>query len=531
MDPNINIQDMFSRWKKAYEQLASILDTFSLGCTQLSSALKHPGACEWSGLEESLTYVDAAFASLNDCCSQTSKVRATLGTVHNQSRSLVPFSKLPDEVVVHILSLVNAKDSLDLRYEPSPIKHRQPPWSLLSILATNKHLRRIATSAPSLWTYAHLLVEDLGDTYLQYIQRVLLYSEQLPLQIRITGDVDDDEAVARCLTRLLDSHAHRIVSLDFRIDLTCAWPVILDLFTNIPSCQIQELYLNDSDAYPEEIDDTFPDRILDGDLDTFLRSLRVIGTRGFFIPLTTPAYSDLTVLKIMPWEFKWPESTLVELRNALSACPKLRSLALIDCGIRTSPRVSIEPVLLPDLEILDLRSLDDDDELLALISCIDSGSTELAFSVSTGESISADAMAKLRQFIRKSNVTRLCLDAAVDVDDMNWLLSLRQGETLAIRELALCCYHFKGVELHQPLRASRFPCLRTLHLMGCTGVDVRVCRQLLDDSTIQVLRFDNPRVVAEQEMFGVASSVEPCLFSTSIANGEDHCEWPVYVFR
>ncbi|KAG8753949.1 hypothetical protein FRC12_011363 [Ceratobasidium sp. 428] len=465
-----------------------------------------------------------------------SNVRAALGTARNHSKSLVSFNKLPDEIIANILSLIGVDDPLDPRYDDLyPIEYKQPLHPLLGIIASSKHLRHIAINTPSLWTYVELSVETLRDTYLEHVRRVLLYSQQLPLQVRIIGEIDDEEEkeedVSNCLILLLGSHTHRIASLDFQIPLTCAWPVKLDLFTDISSCQIRELYTNDPDAYPEQIDDTFPDRLLDGDLDVFLQSLRVIGTRGFFIPLaTTPAYRDLTVLKVMPYEFKWSQPTLVQLRNALAACPKLCSLALIECNFGTESRAPIEPVLLPDLEILDLRSLENGNELVALMSCIDSGSSELAFSVSTDETISANATAKLRQFITKSNVTRLCLDATVDVTDLDWLLALPKGKNLAIRELALCAYNFEGVEFDQPLRSGRFPSLHTLHLMECEGVDVRVCRQLLDASAIQVLRFDNPRTIV-QEMFRVAPSVEHCRFSTSIAYREDNREWPVYVFH
>ncbi|KAG8772250.1 hypothetical protein FRC12_003183 [Ceratobasidium sp. 428] len=528
---NIDLQDVFSRWEKAYEQLASVLDTFSSEGAQLSSALKHPNACKWSGLERSLTYVDAAFASLNNCSSQVSNVRATLGTVHNQSRSLVPFSRLPDEVVVHILSHINANDpQVDLRYEPGSIDYKQPLFPLLSILTASKHLRHIAISTPSLWTYVYLFVEDLGDAYSQHIRRVLLYSQQLPLQVHVAGGVDNDEIIVKCLPRLLDSHAHRIASLDFQIPLACAWPVILDLFTNIPSCQVRELYINDPEAYPEQIDDTFPDRLLENKLDTFLQSLQVIGIRGFFIPLATPAYYGLTVLKVMPCEFRWSHPRLVELRNALAACPRLRSLALIECRFEFDSQSPVEPVLLPDLEILDLRLSTSTDELVALMVCINSGPNELAFSVSLDQDMSEDTMARLRCFIRQSNVTRLCLDVTmVDVADLNWLLALPQGETLAIQELALCSYNLKAASSNQPLSASRFPSLHTLHLMECEGVSAQNCRRTLDASAIQVLRSDyHPTIV--REMRRLVPSVEYCQFSPSIAFGENDCEWPVFIF-
>ncbi|KAG8739830.1 hypothetical protein FRC12_016182 [Ceratobasidium sp. 428] len=539
---NTSFLEAFSRWKEVYEQLTSILDSFTLECTQLSMALRHPDAFKWSGLQGSLRCVETASTSIfNAYTSQTSSICNIFTTVLHRSRSFAPFDRLPDELVVYILSFVNAGDPLDLRYEPYPADCQQAVSPLLNIMATNKRLRHLATETPSLWTYVDVFVEDLDfrPAYVQYLRGVLLKSQQLPLQVRITGrmfgeeeDEADEDIIKMILTRLLGPHAHRITSFDLQIPLTFAWPVILDLFSNVQpaACQIREFYINDPEAYPEQFDNEFPDRFFAGDLNAFFQSLQVIGMRGFFIPFTAPAYRDLTVLKIMPYVFELSQpSTLVELRNALAACPKLRSLALIECHfVEIDSQMPIEPVFLPDLEVLDLRSARNVDEFLALMSCIDSGPNELALSVSADGDMYGDPMAELRRFIRQFNVTRLCLDATIDTTDMDWLLTLPQGETLAIRELALCAYDFEEAELNQPLRASRFPSLRALHLMECENINIPVCRQLLDASTIQILRFDRPRVLA-QEIFTIAPSVEHCRFSASVACGEDDCEWPVSV--
>ncbi|KAG8693936.1 hypothetical protein FRC09_010169, partial [Ceratobasidium sp. 395] len=351
---NANFQEVLVRWKKAYDQLASVLDSFSLECTQLSAELQHPGALERSGLQESLLYVETAVASLvNTCSSQMSSVCAAFTTALYRSRPLPSFDKLPDELAVHILSLVNADDPLDLRYEPYPVKCKKPVSPLLNIMTTNKRLRQLATNTPSLWTYVDVFIGDLGPRY-AYSRDALLNSQQLPLQVRVTGKIKEEEETEYCinsLTYLLNPHAHRIASLDFRVPLTCAWPVILNLFSGVPSCRVREFYINDLDAYPQQFDDEFPDRFFTGELNAFFQSLQVIGMRGFFIPFTTLAYHDLTVLKIMPFLFELSRpSTLVEIRNALAACPKLRSLAIIECYFEIDSEVSIEPALLLDLE-------------------------------------------------------------------------------------------------------------------------------------------------------------------------------------
>ncbi|KAG8679363.1 hypothetical protein FRC09_019015, partial [Ceratobasidium sp. 395] len=170
---NANFQEAFSRWKKVYEQLTSVLGSFSLECTQLSIALQHPDALEWSGLSDSLLYVKTAFASLgNAYSSQMSSVYAAFATVLHQLELFASFDRLPDELVVYILSFVNVDDPLDLRYEPYPAECQQPIPPLLNIMATNKRLRHLATKTPSLWTFVDVFLEDLDfqDAYIQYLQ-------------------------------------------------------------------------------------------------------------------------------------------------------------------------------------------------------------------------------------------------------------------------------------------------------------------------------------------------------------------------
>ncbi|KAG9118280.1 hypothetical protein FRC07_007279, partial [Ceratobasidium sp. 392] len=461
-----------------------------------------------------------------------SSSRAALGLARNRSKSLVPFNKFPDEIAAHILSFLDIDSNSDIRYDTVRLDN-QSLSSLLNVSATSKRLRELAIGTPSLWTRIDLIVDQSKDTYLQHGRHFLSYSKQLPLRIRIAGDVDEndeDQKVAKCLTSLFALHANRIASLDFQVPLTCAWKVILGLFSDTSSCQIRELYVNDPDAFPEGLDEGFPEQFFGGDLDCFLRSLRIIGMRGFLIPFNTPAYRDLTVLKIMPFEFREPRPTLPALRGALAACPQLRSLALIECMFEISTGVPIDPVLLPNLEVLDLRVTSNDNELVAL-SCISSGSDTLTFSVSLDLGMFEDTMAKLQCFIEQSNVTRLCVDATLDsTDDLDWWFASPKTDFSAIQELALCSYLLEGSSFKRPFDASRFPSLHTLHLLGCGKLDARHCRQILGASVIHALWMDEPHT-AIPELSEAIPSVGYRRYSTNISHGGGDLEWPLYIFE
>ncbi|KAG8729722.1 hypothetical protein FRC12_020766, partial [Ceratobasidium sp. 428] len=217
---------IFNRWKGIYEQLIHTLDTFSAECAGLSSILPHSDSRRWSGQEESLAYINTALVSLETRLSQISNARATLGTARNRVESLTPFSKLPREIIVEILSLANADPIIGSRYnEDHPTRQSHSP--LLSMSDTCRYLRNVAINMPSLWTNINLAVENSKDAHLRYGQRFLLYSQRLPLRVCITGDMDyeDYKAAKYHLLGLLAPHADRIASLRFHIPLRCAFDV------------------------------------------------------------------------------------------------------------------------------------------------------------------------------------------------------------------------------------------------------------------------------------------------------------------
>ncbi|KAG9118278.1 hypothetical protein FRC07_007287, partial [Ceratobasidium sp. 392] len=165
----------------------------------LCSAMQQLDAREWSGLEDSLIYIDAAFTSLEARRSQISSARAALGIARNRSKSLVPFNKFPDEIAAHIPSFLSADNKFDIRYDTAR-PDNQSLSSLLNVSATSKRLRELAIGTPSLWTRIDLVVGQSKDTYLRHGRHFLSYSKQLPLRIRIAGDVDEndqDEKVAK----------------------------------------------------------------------------------------------------------------------------------------------------------------------------------------------------------------------------------------------------------------------------------------------------------------------------------------------
>ncbi|KAG8737175.1 hypothetical protein FRC10_008483 [Ceratobasidium sp. 414] len=534
LDGTSNVySEVFNRWESVYGLLVSTLDSFAVECTNLDLALQKSSAGKWpEQLEKSLISVDAAFTSLESCHSKIRGARTTLGRARNRSRTLVPLNKLPAEIIAHISALTDASSIIDPQYDGLYSDPLPPP--LLSLSVVNRHLRDILTSAPSAWSHLNLVIDKPQTTHLCYARSCLKYSRHLPLHVRIAGGITGQEGNPTNLLRLLAPHAHRVVSLNLQVSLYWAGEVVRDLFSKSSSCQVRELYINNSTSDPEGRGSRWILRhIFEGDLDGLLQPLEVLGIRGFYMPFNAPGYRGLTVLRLAPFglEHPTPPPTLLQLRDVLAACPELCTLTLMSCNFDTGPGAPIEPVFLPKLRVLDLRTTLGE-ELMAVISCITLGSNPLAFSVSLDPEMPEVGMTGLQQFIKQSKVTRLCIDAVpvyiLKKSKLDWLLASPPDGFPSIQELALCSYEFEGSQIRQPLGADRFPSLWRLHFMGCRGLNPDICRQILEASAVRVVQRDQKHVAPRSDLSGIALPVGNRRYS-ALCSGEGDLEWPLYV--
>ncbi|KAG8701982.1 hypothetical protein FRC09_005019 [Ceratobasidium sp. 395] len=523
--PNVYAK-AFDRWKTVYDQFASTLSSFLAESISLDLVLQNPSAREWTGLEGSLAQIDTALTSFD---TQTRNARAALGRMRNRSTSLVPITKLPAETILQILSLPDVDCILNhrsrhyigsrKRYQPSP---------LTSVSATNKWFRDIAISTPSLWTHVDLAIgatyqEDClrrGRAYVEHSGQSLLH-----VHIAQTDPMHDSKDIVK----LMAPHAHRITSLHLQTAQYNTLNIILGLFSNIASCQIREFYLND--GYDEEPDANDYYRLFDGRLREFFRSLQIITVNGPDLSLDSAAFSGLTALKLSLYNTAMIHHTISEFRDVLAACPGLRVLSIPTywfrtIGPQTDPQVPIEPVSLPELELLDLRQMHSTDELLKLLFCIIPSSKPLTFSVSLKD-LDPDEISRLQDFVKQANVTRLLLEAyphsgdeEMDVDQ-----SFPRFTTTfpAVRELAISNYDLRELATERALDA--FPFLHTLHLLDQSHSDQNSYPQLLDSSSVQVVYMD-------LSIYTNIPKVAPLVRRRSypaLGTGEGYLEWPIKI--
>ncbi|KAG8693738.1 hypothetical protein FRC08_008935 [Ceratobasidium sp. 394] len=447
----------FGRWKDVYNDLVSSLDHFLNESEHLGSVLQQDGAHECSGLGESLSYVDAAFTSLNAWPSQIDRIRRILAGVHNRSRSLVPFTKLPTEVIVYILSLADTDcifEHRDGAYKP--LEYRPSP--LTNVSFASKWLHDIATSASSLWTHVDLSVNKPHEAaYMRHARSCLQYSRERPLDVHILDDTRENRRRSAGVVATLASHAHRIASLDIKANESVMNEILASLFGK---------------TNPRQTPGGVP------------QPLRVIMIDGVIPPLQNLAFHSLTVLKLSVFHPEGINPTLSGFGSFLATCPELRALTLVVSQFEGDPEPPIKPIFLPKLELLDIRQVDTP-ELLWLLSCITFGSDALTLSAGSYSPMSEDDSAQLQRFVANSNVTRLHLES------VKWSSGSSRLDFPAIQELALSDYDFHDVTVQHPPDINRFPSLHTLHLLRC-DLAPGVLERPVDLSTVRVLYTDEP---------------------------------------
>ncbi|KAG8767559.1 hypothetical protein FRC12_006175 [Ceratobasidium sp. 428] len=495
------------------------LNEFLVESSQLFSVLDQPSAHNWPGLEGSLKYVDSTLTSLDTWPLRVRDVRAVLGTVRNRSRSLVPLRKLPNEVVARILSFLGAECVINDTSEK-----RDLSLALTAVSMTSKWLRNTATSTSSLWTHFDILMDGLNqDAYMCHARSCLLYSGRQHLYIDIfDASCEYAKNRSRRMIALLAPHAHRIISIGLHATLRLAKETLFDLFSDSTSPPTRELCLDGCDSSIDNSDADFYNRVSNGRLDEFLKLLQKVRIRGPFLPLQSAMYRGLTVLKLYVYKMVAAHPTIAEFTNVLAASPELRALVLVCLELDMSSNTLPEPVLVSNLELLDLREMATS-ELLGLLSCIITGSAELALSVMGDPNMLQDETARLHEFVNRSNVTRLLLQSPYSNRHPPKPPPLLLTHVFpTVQELALCEYVLKPLVDIRPIDMSHFPSLHTLHLLQYRPTTDSL-HSVVHSSSIRVIYTDDIYC----ELLSEASpSVQYRSYST-IFEGDGDLEWPL----
>ncbi|KAF8610162.1 hypothetical protein BDV93DRAFT_8808 [Ceratobasidium sp. AG-I] len=342
------------------------------------------------------------------------------------------------------------------------------PESLANVCV---YWRNLLHNTPTLWTHIDLSIDQPWDSnFAFHAQRSLDRANQLPLYVHIEGNEWSSDSQAA--VDLLAPYANRIVSLDLPSNALTAHSILLGLFS-APYCgSVQYLSLCDGDS--EESDETRGGASLfsTGSLDAFLISLRSLNLVYFSLDYDSPAFQGLTELAV--FSSPYLEPTPSQLTQVLTACPALRSLALVGMSL-TAGDLPVNAANLPDLQTLDLRRTSFGD-VVTITSCIlPRRGLSMSFSLNMNESgRNKHDLSPLLSFFKRFHVARLFMQTSgfekLELD----VLFCSLGNSLpSLRELALDGGTLAHGLVEGCLLTDRFPQLHTLHILGGS---IMVCR-------------------------------------------------------
>ncbi|QRV81976.1 F-box-like protein [Ceratobasidium sp. AG-Ba] len=512
-----NYLNIFDRWNHSYRQLAPVLESFLRESAELDLALQLHAAGDALTTDETLQ-VNAALESLEVYNSKICQIRATLGSMRNSFKSLVPISRLPAELIGYILSLSEVK-CMTNNAENGP--GTRPIVPLANVMLINKRWRRAAVNTPSLWSHLDLVVGGpQEDCYLGRTQLCLTRSLQLPIHVHVIDHRLGYDAKCIRLIELLKPHAHRIASLHLQLGLEQQNDIIFGLFASAARCHAKELCLSNGQL----VDETEVSQALsDSRLSHFLLPLQTLAMSGVVLPPNSPACRNLTTLKLVSYLDIATHLTRPDLMATLTCCPGLRSLTLIGYELGNySPTANT--ISLPQLELLDLRQATVT-QILGIISFITLSSNLQTFCVTFYEDMSEQDAARLWQHLAKAKIKRLFIENAQDIGDLNKLSMFPAALFSHVEELALGTFDFEPDIVVDPLDSSQLPYLRTLHLVGCR-VSHSHCRQLVEGLAIDTIGHDwdiQPGEVSAGNVLPIRQRKY-----LSLCRGEDSLEWPMY---
>lgn len=399
-----------------------------------------------------------------------------LGRTQNRS-ALVPISILPTEILSRVFELVldaqkcGAEEIANIERIRDASCFTKPP-DLLSYVCSR--WRRVMTTCPKFWTHIDLVPHSSCRSrkrLLTLAKEYVARAGQLPLDFHII-DANSSEFKGwihdESLFQFLISVGSRMRSLDL-VTLSELMPFHTDIFGSlfkeaIPGTLTRLCVSGKPSNYHTSgtfLEATEPSResgrrlLPKHVLEDLLHPVTVLRLTGLYPYWDSRAYYGLVELRLTLWDDEQPPITKLQLISILTSSPKLRVLEL-DFGF-TEPlpvNISIDPVQLDDLEILNILSMADS-QLKTFLPLIAPGSKPLQLALTLpAQALHRSSEEEIYQFLDRANVTKLYVAGP---DASLWLGELLD-ESPQLRALSLRCSAHTEISMPSPYSSDdEFP--------------------------------------------------------------------------
>ncbi|KAG9107835.1 hypothetical protein FRC07_008572, partial [Ceratobasidium sp. 392] len=405
------------------------------------------------------------YASLRD---SIDSVKDALLFNRSNCSALVPINRLPVEVLGNVFKLAQRYCVHDIIVQRPPQTYVPDFADSISMVCTN--WRKVALNTRELWSHIDLAT-NIDHAYFDPLyNRARLWLERsrgYPLSIHMHEFREGDETDHEELETLLSWNLQYMTSVHIWSD--SAYP-----FEDFPwellgwriygsQARIQEICIDSQNSLAGPV--TLPHEHF-GPL-SFFDSVSVLHLRGAAVPWDIQMCRNLTELRLEGLSEATP--SLIQLASILRASPRLRSLAICEMGLQLDQTFDDTPIILPDLEVLNLSSLVPEC-LRSILPLLVPGPKPLRMSIAlpSGERFEECVGA----FFKRSNITALFVDYWYSTAWCPLPNSIR--ESLQVLGVTLCNFlseedpHIISAGTSTPMshESTICPKLRTLHLLS-----------------------------------------------------------------
>ncbi|KEP47561.1 F-box-like domain protein [Rhizoctonia solani 123E] len=434
--------------------------------------------------------------------------KSILARSRNSSQAVVPMSALPAEVLERIFQLAD-----DIQYNmnvklPSPMF----PEALSHVCA---RWRQVALSSHRLWS--RIDVPIFSQSYKWLLLRGKTFASratELDLHIFMTNDEMEGGSLYSRLDRFCAGVGSKLRALQLTngvkardgLGASMLTPLLNASFKYIEPGALDHIALIDHyPAQPEFIrsSDTLSScwyrpisiDIPQRQIDDVLGPIRSLWMENHFFPWKSPAYHGLVDLRLLTSGEARPISIeSAQLRNILSACPKLRTF---HCGIEVVDTKTVaqdisEPVYLAELEYIHLRRMSPDQHQY-LLPLILPGPKPISLSIQVAKPSPTEELfsTTVLDFFTRSNVVALyikghCYTASLSLE------RLLKDSPPSTRIIGLQSFNIDQ-ENARPFsfKQSYLTQLECLNLTLCT-FDINVLRGMADVCPIREIKIFTP---------------------------------------
>ncbi|KAL5633787.1 hypothetical protein ACGC1H_005846 [Rhizoctonia solani] len=372
----------------AYNLLRASIDQYLAVCSSINQANAY-GSLPDTVLPELVKCVSDELVRVRDLGQTLLTARAVLAATRNHVSFIVPISRLPDDILIHIFQLVTTEHIGRSHDIDGKISHRSLGYPMLLTRVCSRW-RRVAMGSTRLWLHIDMpSYVSCDEVAVARVKERINRAGKCPLDLHmVEPDIDSHPAPTLAslvpVSQLLAPISHRIRSLDCKLGkpirtLQCPesnarrYSLVLSTFLGHTAVgALERLAINLENVFPgytsqhyfmeasESSQSPGTLRVPTGnivfvstppdELESLLFSVSNLELKGLYPRWTSKAYHGLVELRLGAFNgVSIPET---DLRAILSSSPKLRHL---DVGLkitRLSRDLDDSPVLLEELETL-----------------------------------------------------------------------------------------------------------------------------------------------------------------------------------